>query len=248
MIVILFLVAHWYLSLFAQSFFHHRYAAHRMFTMSRFWEKFWYWFSFITQGSSFLSPYAYGILHRLHHAHADTEKDPHSPNFDSSLWSMMWRTQNIYSKIRKGTHKVDSKYKQQLPDWKWFERVFGSRFFRFMWVLVYVGIYWMWAPSWWFFLLIPLHIFIGPIHGAIVNWYAHKYGQTRYELDNTSRNLLPVDVIMMGESYHNNHHRFPNRPNFGVKWYEFDPVYPFIRLFNWMGIIQLRSKTKQKAA
>jgi stearoyl-CoA desaturase (delta-9 desaturase) len=97
MYILVFFVAHWYLSLLMQTFFLHRYAAHKMFTMSPFWEKFFYGLTFIFQGSSFLSPYAYGVMHRLHHAYADTEEDPHSPSFSSSLFDMMWKTKNYYN-------------------------------------------------------------------------------------------------------------------------------------------------------
>ena len=80
MAILIFFLAHWYLSLFAQTFFLHRYAAHQMFTMNKFWEKVFYFLTWVFQGSSFLSPKAYGIMHRLHHAYADTENDPHSPS------------------------------------------------------------------------------------------------------------------------------------------------------------------------
>ncbi|HJY63202.1 MAG TPA: acyl-CoA desaturase, partial [Ignavibacteria bacterium] len=49
---ILFFITHWYLSLFFQTFFHHRYASHGAFTMSKSWERVFYILSFITQGSS----------------------------------------------------------------------------------------------------------------------------------------------------------------------------------------------------
>jgi stearoyl-CoA desaturase (Delta-9 desaturase) len=42
MYILIFFLAHWYLSLFSQTFFLHRYAAHQMFTMSKSWEKFVY--------------------------------------------------------------------------------------------------------------------------------------------------------------------------------------------------------------
>ena len=46
---------------------------------------------------------------------------------------------------------------------------------------------------------------------------------------------------MMGESYHNNHHKFGGRANFGgFRWHEFDPAYPFIRLLDKLGVIRLR--------
>ncbi|CAA9301254.1 MAG: Fatty acid desaturase; Delta-9 fatty acid desaturase, partial [uncultured Cytophagales bacterium] len=35
--IIAFFIAHWYLSLFCQTFFLHRYSAHKMFTMNKFW-------------------------------------------------------------------------------------------------------------------------------------------------------------------------------------------------------------------
>ena len=89
-IILLFLVIHWYLSLFMQTFLQHRYAAHGAFSMSKFWECFFYLVAYITQGSSYVSPRAYGIMHRMHHAYTDTDKDPHSPKYDSNLFKMMW--------------------------------------------------------------------------------------------------------------------------------------------------------------
>jgi len=81
---------------------------------------------------------------------------------------------------------------------------------------------------------------MGPFHGAIINWFAHTLGSVRFKMSDTSKNLLPVDFLMLGESYHNNHHSHPGRANFGIKWYEIDPVYPFIKMFHWLGIIKLK--------
>ena len=80
MFILIFFVAIWYLSLFCQTFFQHRYAAHGAFKMSKRTEKAFYILSYITQGSSYMSPRAYAIMHRLHHAYTDTELDPHSPS------------------------------------------------------------------------------------------------------------------------------------------------------------------------
>src|SRR6187397_2826413 len=113
--------AHWYLSLFTQTFFHHRYAAHRMFTMKKGSEKFFYVLSFIFQGASYLSPRAYAIMHRMHHAYADTELDPHSPKYDSNFFAMMWRTRNVYMRIYERIVTVDPKFTKEVPDWKKFD-------------------------------------------------------------------------------------------------------------------------------
>ena len=98
-VILVFFVASWYLSLFFQTFFLHRYAAHKAFTMSKFTERVVYVLTWIFQGSNYLSPYGYGVMHRMHHAFADTEDDPHSPKYDETIWNMMWKTKTIYSDI-----------------------------------------------------------------------------------------------------------------------------------------------------
>jgi stearoyl-CoA desaturase (delta-9 desaturase) len=45
---------------------------------------------------------------------------------------------------------------------------------------------------------------------------------------------------MMGEGYHNNHHKYANSPNFGVKWYEIDITYLIIKVLNVLKVIQLK--------
>ncbi|MGI9526471.1 MAG: acyl-CoA desaturase [Weeksellaceae bacterium] len=241
-VVISFFIAHWYLSLFTQTFFHHRYAAHATFTMNRFWEKAFHVISFIFQGSSYLSPYAYGVMHRLHHAYADTEKDPHSPKYDRNVFTMMWRTRGIYKAIDEGTAAIDPKFTKGVPKWRAFDRFAENGLVRTLWVLIYIAIYYFAGAQWWLYFLIPIHAVMGPFHGVIINWFAHKYGYRNYDVKDTSMNLMPVDIFMLGEGLHNNHHKFGGRPKFAVKWYEFDPVYPLIWLFDKVGIIHIKHK------
>ena len=241
MVILLFIIAHWYLSLFFQTFFHHRYAAHRMFDMSKSWEKVFFILSFITQGSSYLSPYTYGILHRMHHAFADTENDPHSPTYDNNLFSMMWRTKVIFNDIFYGRVEIEERFTKEVPKWISFDKFANKWTVRLFWAACYITFYIFFATEWWMFLFLPMHFVIGPLHGVIINWFAHKFGYTNFKVDNTSKNLLPVDFLMLGESYHNNHHKHISRPNFGIRWFEFDPVYPVIRLFDKLRIIQLRA-------
>jgi len=47
---------------------------------------------------------------------------------------------------------------------------------------------------------------------------------------------------MMGEAYHNNHHKNPSGVNFGFRWYEPDLTYHIIRLLNRLKIIQIRKQ------
>jgi stearoyl-CoA desaturase (delta-9 desaturase) len=240
MLVLAILGAHWYLSLFTQSFFNHRYAAHRMFTMKKGWEKFFYVLSFFFQGSSYLSPRAYAILHRMHHAYADTELDPHSPKYDGNLFSMMWRTRVNYNGIFKEKLKIESRFLKDLPDWKKFDAFASNGYIRLLWVAIYVLIYFALDAPWWLYPLILIHAIMGPFHGVIINWFAHKTGYTNFKVKDTSKNLFPVDLIMLGEGLHNNHHKHGSRANFAHKKFEFDPIYPIIKVLDLLRVIRLR--------
>ena len=240
MYILIFFLAHWYLSLFAQTFYLHRYAAHQMFTMNKFWEKFFYFFTWVFQGSSFLSPKAYGIMHRLHHAYADTDKDPHSPMYSKNLFDMMKKTLVVYLSVLNDTKIMDDKFKKGVPYWPSFEKISGSWIVRIAWGVFYFLFYYQYDTHWWMYLLLPIHFLMGPVHGAIINWFAHKYGYVSFKVNDTAKNLLPIDFLMMGESYHNNHHKYGGRANFGKKWHEFDPTYPIIYGFNLLRIIHLK--------
>ena len=81
---------------------------------------------------------------------------------------------------------------------------------------------------------------MAPIHGVIINWFGHIYGYVNFKMKNTSKNLFPFDFLMMGEGYHNNHHKHANKANFGVKWHEIDMTYVIIKILNLFGIIKLK--------
>jgi len=241
MAILVFVIVHWYTSLFFQSFFHHRYSAHRIFTMSRTWEKIFYVCCFITQGSSYISANAYGIMHRLHHAHTDTEEDPHSPHNSEGFWAMMLNTRNNYNAIFKGRTFVEEKYKKDLPEWKAFDKFAHNWITRVLWMAAYVAIYFLLATAWWQFLFLPFTIALGTIQGAAVNYWAHRFGYENYKMDNTSKNILPVDIIFWGEAYHNNHHKHPARASNAVRWFEFDSAYAVMRVMHTLRIIRIKN-------
>jgi stearoyl-CoA desaturase (Delta-9 desaturase) len=245
MAVLIFFVLHWYLSLFCQTFFLHRYAAHGAFRMSRRWEKFFYIFTFLAQGSSYMSARTYGLLHRLHHAYTDTEDDPHSPSYSKHAIDLMNQTRKKYADIYNRKMIVEEKFIKNLPDWPAFDRFAHPWVTRLLWVAAYTAFYIYFATAPWQYIFLPVSIFIGPIQGGIINWFAHKYGHTNFAMNNTSKNLFYIDVLMLGEAYHNNHHKFPSSINFGVKRNEIDPIYFVILLFNRLGIIRL-SKAERR--
>lgn len=241
MVILVFFAVHWYLSMYTQSFFHHRYSAHRVVEMSPATEKFWFFACWLTQGSSYLSAYAYGIMHRLHHAHTDTEKDPHSPRNSSNVMTMMWDTRQYYQDVIHDRIEIDEKYKRDLPDWRIFDRFAHHPLSRVGWGAFYTCFWLYFATEWWQWLLLPVTIAVGAVHGASVNWWAHRFGYVSHKMKNTSKNIMPVDFLFLGEAYHNNHHKYPGRPNHAMKWFEFDPIYFSLKIFHKIGWMKLRN-------
>ena len=241
-IIILMLIL-WYVGLFFQTFFLHRYAAHQTFTMSKINEKICFFLTWLFQGSNYLSAYGYGVMHRMHHAYADTEKDPHSPKFDKNVFAMMWRTKNTYQDINKKRIEVDKKFTKNVPQWESFDKFASSRISRLTWVVLYTSFFILFATAWWQWLLLPVAYLMAPIHGVIINWFAHIYGYVNFKVSDTSKNLLPFDFLMMGEGYHNNHHKHGGRANFGVRWFEIDITYLIMVVLDKLNFIQLKRVT-----
>jgi stearoyl-CoA desaturase (delta-9 desaturase) len=238
MIILIFFLSHWFLSLFFQSFFHHRYASHGMFRMSRFWQRTFNLLAFLAQGTSYLNPRAYAIMHRRHHAHSDTELDPHSPRHSGNVVRMMLNTYRVYSHLVKDRTQVDDGIYPAPFEWSGFERVAGHPATRVLFMGGYTAFYVVFATHPWQFLLLPVHFLMGPVHGAIVNWCGHRYGYRNHdELADDSRNTLPLDFLTLGELFQNNHHKAPDRANFAHRFFEIDPVYPIVRLLGLLRII-----------
>jgi stearoyl-CoA desaturase (delta-9 desaturase) len=240
-VILVFFVLHWYLSLFSQTFFLHRYAAHGLFTMNKFWERFFFAFQYLMQGSSYLSPRAYAVLHRMHHAYSDTEKDPHSPHNSENVLDMMWKTKDIYGDILNHKSQAEERFTKDIPTWSFIENLGDTWVSRIVWGVAYTLFYIAFVPAgaWYLYLLLPIHYLMGPVHGAVVNWAGHMYGYSSYDNNDKSKNSLIFDVLMGGELFQNNHHKYPTSLNFASKWFEFDPTYPVIKLLSVVGIIHM---------
>ena len=218
-----------------------------MFTMSKFTEKVFFVLTWIFQGSNYLSAYGYGIMHRMHHAYADTPEDPHSPKYDESIIKMMWKTKTIYSAITSKKMIVDSRFTQNVPEWPVFDKFARSWVSRLGWGAAYFFFFTQFVTAPWQYALLPVAWMMAPIHGVVINWFAHKYGYTNFKVGDTSKNLLPFDFLMMGESYHNNHHKHGSRANFGgFRWHELDPTYMVIILLDKLNVIQLKKEIALK--
>ena len=66
---------------------------------------------------------------------------------------------------------------------------------------------------------------ISILQDNLVNVLGHipSLGYRNYETADKSSNFPFLGYFGWGQGWHNNHHKFPDRFNFGIKWWEFDP-------------------------
>ncbi len=245
MVIVSFVLIHWLLSIFCQTFFLHRYGAHRMFTMSKGWERTFHLMTYLTQGLSYLDPRGYAILHRQHHAFSDTKRDPHSPLFSKTAVGMMLKTKHIYDDYAYDRVKPEPRFEGGTPEWKTLDKLGQNWGMRALWIAAYIGIYAVFATAWWQWLLLPVTMMMGILHGAIVNWCGHKYGYVNFDNHDASKNTLFFDFVTMGELFQNNHHKYGMSPNFAARWFEVDPCYQVMRVLAKLGIIDFGKSPQQ---
>jgi stearoyl-CoA desaturase (delta-9 desaturase) len=214
-----------------------------MFTTGKLREKIFHFLTWLTQGSSYLVPSAYAVMHRMHHEHSDTEEDPHSPHFFKDVFGMMMHTKEIYQGFVNGKLTAASKFCHDLPQWTKFDKFADHIITRVSWgvlySLVYLFVILYFDCSFFWLLLLPIHYLMGPVQGAIVNWCGHKYGYQNYNNGDKSQNTSPVGLFLMGELFQNNHHKFPTSINFAKRWFEVDITFLALKVLHWMRIIKI---------
>jgi stearoyl-CoA desaturase (delta-9 desaturase) len=57
---------------------------------------------------------------------------------------------------------------------------------------------------------------MAPIYGVIINWFSQIYGYINFKIENTSKNYLPFDFLMIEEAYHNSHPKRSGSANLGM--------------------------------
>ena len=171
-------------------------------------------------------PIRWVATHRIHHAHTDSEGDPHTPR-DGSWWAHIgW--------ILVGTAQRhdDETLQRYAPDLmkdgfhRWLDKYYYVP-------LVVLGALLLAFGGWSIFLWgIFLRVTLGLHFTWLVNSATHMWGTRRFNTTDDSRNSWWVALVSYGEGWHNNHHAHPTAARHGLAWYEFDP--------NWWGIRTLQ--------
>jgi stearoyl-CoA desaturase (delta-9 desaturase) len=200
----------------------HRHQAHRGLTLhpvvSHFF-RFWLW---LTTG---MMTREWVAIHRKHHARCETAEDPHSPQV-YGIWRVLFRGVGLYraEALNKETLEI---YGRGTPD-DWLERHVYSKYrftgigimllvdvLLFGWVgPIIFAVQMAWIPFW---------------AAGVINGVGHYWGYRNFETQDTSRNIVPIGILIGGEEFHNNHHAYGSSAKLANKWWELDIGWVYIR-------------------
>lgn len=186
---------------------------------------------------------AWVCMHRLHHAHSDTELDPHSPRF-SGLWGIFGAQLRGYvtSLENLRAHQEPHHSLGQGLELSWLQQKEGR------WPLVYVvhgliavvvGVNVGWLMALALFMGFSSHV----VQGAMINALGHAIGARNFDLDDDSRNNGFAALLCLGEGYQNNHHRFPASARFSYLRREVDLGYGVCLALQAMGLLHIEQAT-----
>ena len=192
---------------------YHRYFSHRTYKLARGWQ---FLMAFLAETSGQKGILWWAAHHRVHHQHADGERDIHSPGQRGFWWAHVgWVLSNDYDGYDPRLIKDFSKY----PELRWLE--------AFM----------LWLGGWgafaWGFVASTVLLF----HGTFtINSVAHLWGSRRFDTPDDSRNNFVLALITLGEGWHNNHHKFMYACQQGIRWWEVDITFYALKMLSWLGV------------
>lgn len=203
---------------------YHRYFSHRSFKTSRA-------FQFVLALMGTLAAQK-GVLwwtayHRLHHRTSDTPHDPHSPHYG------FWRAHAGWF-LAPGSEATDWR---RVRDWKRFpELVWLNEHFLLPPLALALGLYLAGGLPWfaWGFCIcttMTWHI------TYTVNSVAHRHGYRNFQTSDDSRNVAWLALPTWGDAWHNNHHHHPRAARHGLRWWEIDLTYGFLRTLARLGVV-----------
>ncbi|MBI2049861.1 MAG: fatty acid desaturase [Candidatus Staskawiczbacteria bacterium] len=210
---------------------------HRLLTHSSFKTPKWFMYLLATIGSLAWQggPIIWVGNHRLHHQHADTDKDPHTPKHGFTWAHMFWLfLKNAVGKDPRDAAKDLTKDKGICFINKFFlaPQIFLA-IFLFAFGLWYENLYTAIAWTIW-------GIGVRTVVVYHVTWFvnstSHTWGYRSFDTNDTSTNCWWVAYLSGGEGWHNNHHAHQRCAAHGRKWWEFDPVFRTIQILSFFGL------------
>lgn len=202
-------------SIFGISMMLHRYYTHKSFELNPIFKYFFTLFAILAGRGS---PLGWVYIHRIHHGFSDTEKDPHSPHFDTFNFMGFRPVQNTNKKINYFIIK-DLMNPIQLKIDKYY-LLFILLFLILLCLINWSLVFYVWA----------LPVFMVSITQTFFNYFAHMHGYRNFETYDKSTNNIFLWPFILGDAWHNNHHYSANKLSTKIRWFEFDPIVSFINI------------------
>jgi stearoyl-CoA desaturase (delta-9 desaturase) len=197
-------------------------------------------------------------IHRRHHECSDKQGDPHSPNLsgDDFRGRVRGLAHSHFLWMRRHEYPNIVHYAPDLLKDRGLVRVARLYYYWFgLGVLVPGVVCGLIDMSWQGFVSGMLwgglvRVFVLEHIVWAINSFLHMFGTRPYESRENSRNGGIFALLSLGESWHNNHHAFPDSPSFGLDWYRLDPGYWLIRSLAAIGLawdVKIPTAERRKA-
>ncbi len=222
-----------HLTILAVTLYLHRDQTHRgldLHPVVRHVFRFWLW---MTTG---MVTREWVAIHRKHHAHCETESDPHSPQV-KGLRKVLFEGAELYRIEAKNAETI-KKYGRGTPN-DWIERHIYSRHPIFgVGLMLIIDVLFMgvlgitvWAVQ---MLTIPF------LAAGVINGIGHYWGYRNFETKDAATNVSPWGLLVGGEELHNNHHAFPSSAKFSLRPWEVDLGWWYIRVLEFFQLANIR--------
>lgn len=168
------------------------------------------------------SPIMWVMTHRQHHRFPDRAGDPHPPS--SVLKTFFGAYPQVSSQGIRDVARV--RY------YSWLHRYYFALLAAWALVLALVS-----TQLLFFAFIMP--IFMAVLASNLLNWYGHTQSLVSYRThrtQDTSQNNAIFGLLVFGEGWHNNHHRYPGSCRFGLQWWELDIGYLALKVLEKVGL------------
>jgi fatty-acid desaturase len=245
---------------------YHRVLSHRSLSLPKWLER-----SLVTLGLPAGTPVQWAGNHRYHHAHTDTPLDPHSP-IQKGFWyaHVGWYlgTRNVLLCILYAVAgpvrmlidawmrpRTNQQFNALAPDVmrdSWYCRLSRpgpyavAMHIHFLVPAIVTRYLWGTAGTFAFYLtLLALYNL-----GDAIDSVSHTFGDLLPGQRDCSRNSLIMGLLILGEGWHANHHRYPWSAKHGLEKGQFDWTWQVIRMLAALGLakdIRLPGKSELPA-
>jgi stearoyl-CoA desaturase (delta-9 desaturase) len=182
-----------------------------------------------------VSPREWVAVHRKHHNFSDVEGDPHSPHIEG-YWQIMIANVYYYKREARNDNTLE-KYAADLPYDRLDKFLFRYPELGFIFTGALLVLLMGLGPG---LVALIVHTALYIVLNAAINGAGHTFGYKSFENDATNLKLLAL--VTFGEGLHNNHHARPASPKLSAFRGELDPAWPFIRLFEKLGLAKVLAK------